>query len=181
MVRLPMLYGKLLAEILDARDVREEALYGAFDAARGGVVFASTSIPGPDKCPEGTETLFQWLLSSIRITLGPVEWYTPVTYDALGPYAVFATPLPLEETKYACVEIEESHPTARLIDLDVYGADGNRVGRADLNMAPRRCLLCEDVASNCMRARRHDQESLNHYVSLLLKRFTDSPTFESAG
>ena len=176
-----MLFAKLQSEILRARNTREESLHRVLGAARGSVVFASTSIPGPNKYPEGTEALFHWLLATVRIKFGQVEWHAPVSYDPIGPYTVFSTPVLPGAVKYACVEIEELHAAARLIDLDVYTPDRNRIGRTDLGFPPRRCLVCMHSAADCMRLRRHDQESLNERVSLLLESLPDAPLRANAG
>ncbi|MET0012691.1 MAG: citrate lyase holo-[acyl-carrier protein] synthase [Sedimenticola sp.] len=169
-----MSYARLQTEILEARDARESALHSAVDTAQGSVVFASLSIPGEDKTLAGVAGLFAWMLSRIEKMPWKVHWHAPVTCDALGPYCIFSTMMSLETVKSACVEIEESAPAARLIDLDVYGPGACRIGRAEMGLPSRRCLLCDDSATDCIRLHRHDQESLKRHVSLLLEDFTDS-------
>ena len=63
------------------------------------------------------------------------------------------------EAQAIAAELEETHPLGRLMDIDVVGAEGP-VSRADIGLAPRRCLLCERDARYCMRAKSHTREEL---------------------
>ena len=91
--------------------------------------------------------------------------------DRLGWCAVFAvegTRLPT--VKRTCMTIEDSHAAARLLDLDVYMADGVQLGRAQIGAPARRCLLCDQPASDCIRLRRHPIQALQTHVNDLLRQ-----------
>jgi holo-ACP synthase CitX len=60
--------------------------------------------------------------------------------------------------KKACCEIENEHPYGRLMDLDVLERVGETVvpvSRERVGEQPRRCLLCDRPARECMRAHTH--------------------------
>jgi holo-ACP synthase len=164
-----MSYVKLQTRLLSTRDDREKVLNKVLRSTRESVVFAATAIPGQNKCPRGSDKLFNWLLAAINQTFNLVSWWLPVAYDALGPHAIFSVASSAEVTKYACIGIEESHPVARLLDLDVYDQDYGQIGRADLGIASRRCLLCANEATECIRLLRHSQDLLNECVTCLLE------------
>jgi holo-ACP synthase CitX len=176
-----MSYAKLQSEILLARDAREQVLSKCLNSTVFPVVFVSTVVPGANKLPVGIDRLFHWSLSEIEKRFGSVLWRCSVSYDLLGPYILFSTIRDLEETKRISIEIEEAHPAARLLDLDVYSGTIQRLGRGDIGFPPRRCLLCDDVATHCIRTRRHDSETLNAHVARLLNSFCDTVFGHSAG
>ena len=47
-----------------------------------------------------------------------------------------------------------------MFDLDVMTRAGEPVSRADIGLAPRRCLLCDREARWCMRNHTHTREEL---------------------
>ena len=64
----------------------------------------------------------------------------------------------LLDVKKACCEIENEHPYGRLMDLDVLERVGETVvpvSRERVGEQPRRCLLCDRPARECMRAHTH--------------------------
>lgn len=70
-----------------------------------------------------------------------------------------------EETKRIVVGIEDTHPLGRLFDIDVFDADGLPLGRQQLGLPSRRCLICDDDARVCMRAGRHDYAELLNKIA----------------
>jgi holo-ACP synthase CitX len=161
-----MSYAKLRSELLRARDVRERSLQAVL--ARGtNVVFLSTAIPGADKTPAGGSELFDWALQALENFPGAVE-LGELGCDALGHYAILNLPWPASRIKLACVALEEQFPVTRLLDLDVYDASGNQLGRTELGLPPRRCLVCSHSAGECIRLRRHDPTVVIEHAHRLL-------------
>ena len=95
--------------------------------------------------------------------------------DALGPYAILWTAGPADAVKRACIAIEDSRSAARLLDLDVYAADGNRLGRTGFSVPPRACLLCDRPAVDCMRLHRHSLDRVIDHAHRLLASLSDPP------
>ncbi|MES9944534.1 MAG: citrate lyase holo-[acyl-carrier protein] synthase [Candidatus Thiodiazotropha sp.] len=176
-----MSYAKLQSEILLARDIREQVLSAYLKTIGNTLVFISTAVPGRDKAPIGISSLFHWTLSEVEKRFSSVVWQTDLAHDVLGPYILFSTQHDPDETKRFCIEIEETHPAARLMDLDVYSGPTQRLGRENISFPPRRCLLCDDVATHCIRTRRHDSEKLYAHTTRLLNNFRDTAIGWSAG
>ena len=57
------------------------------------------------------------------------------------------------------VELENNHELGRIFDVDVFDKNHNQISRSMLNLAPRKCLICEKAAS-CIRTRAHTYEEL---------------------
>jgi holo-ACP synthase len=68
------------------------------------------------------------------------------------------------EVKVRTVEIENSHPLGRLIDIDVFKPDGIALSRTELGLSQRKCYLCNDVAHNCVRSHKHSTEEIIEYI-----------------
>lgn len=75
-------------------------------------------------------------------------------------YFIFETE-PVELKKKA-VAIEDSHPLGRLFDLDVPPLE-----RASIGLPPRKCLLCDNQARYCMRAKTHTTQELLEKIDSL--------------
>lgn len=166
MARSSTSFARLRSELLAAREAREALLSAILAEATVTIVFASTAVPGPCKCLPGGDALLRWganRLDDCRTIRGG--------FDVLGPYAVLAVAAEPRAAKRACLAIENGHPAARLLDLDVYGLNGVRVGRTDLSEPARPCLICEQPAVDCIRLQRHPMEVLVARAESLLAMF----------
>lgn len=93
-----------------------------------------------------------------------------------GYEGYFMVSLPPIEAKKAAVALEDSHPLGRLFDLDVIVSgkmpvfpDGVRpLGRQELGLPQRRCLICGKPVRECMRTRAHTTEELLNRISVIL-------------
>jgi holo-ACP synthase CitX len=139
---------------LAARDRRQEALTQALGADHPVALFLSLNIPGREKTPPGAEAFFSWMSSRVKADF-PAATDLASSFDALGPYLILGLDGDPQAVKRRCVELETGHPSARLIDLDVYTASGTQIDRASLGLAARRCLVCDRRAVDCIRVRRH--------------------------
>ena len=71
--------------------------------------------------------------------------------------------------KRLAVDIEESHPLGRLFDIDVFGDHPTAVGREALGLAPRRCLVCDRPAHECVRSKRHSLTAVRTSIATLIQ------------
>lgn len=77
--------------------------------------------------------------------------------------------------KRSAVDIEETHPLGRLVDLDV--RDGYRMySRKDLQLPERRCYLCDDKAVYCVRSQKHEIQEVIHHFEKLVKEYKEQET-----
>ena len=52
---------------------------------------------------------------------------------------------PARDLKLATIELEHSHPSRAVMDIDVLTPEGDILSRRDYSLPPRRCLLCEQA------------------------------------
>lgn len=157
---------------LEARDQRQAMLARALSEAEShrAVVFLSLNIPGEDKAPRGSTALFSWALQEIQALCPP---FLPlvVSQDDLGHFAIVASGRDPLEVKRVAVTLESSHPAARLVDLDVYQRTGEQIGRRELGLPTRACLLCNQPAVDCMRQKNHLHKDVIAKVHELLTSY----------
>ena len=170
MGRSLMSSGKSAADILAARDGRQEALSRALSEGRQATVFLSLNIPGAEKTPPGSEELFRWALAEMLKGF-PGTTMLENSSDALGHYAILAVSTAPIEVKKHCMALETRTPSARLIDLDVYSSKGEQVDRKSLGLPARPCLVCSQDAVECMRMQRHSFDEVIGKARELLTPF----------
>ena len=155
---------------LEARDSRQDALAQALSTGHPATLFLSLNIPGSKKTPPGAEALFLWMREKLHAGFPGLACLTEAR-DVLGPYALFGLDIDPPVVKKRCVGLETDHPSARLIDLDVYAADGRQIDLVSLGLQGRSCLVCDQQAVDCIRAKRHAFEETICKVHELLAPF----------
>jgi len=71
-------------------------------------------------------------------------------------------------SKEYLIKLEEEHPLGRLVDLDLYLSPEKSISRREINLPPRKCLLCDLDASICTRAGTHSLPSLLDKIEVIL-------------
>lgn len=73
--------------------------------------------------------------------------------------------------KRRAMEIEDTHPLGRLMDLDVAGPGLRPLSRAEFGGEERRCLICGERARVCMRRRSHTPAEIEARVASLTEGY----------
>lgn len=69
------------------------------------------------------------------------------------------------DVKYKVVDIEENHFLGRCVDIDVYDKCGSGLSRAKLGLEQRKCYICNDIAQNCVRSRKHNISEIEEFIN----------------
>lgn len=161
-----------LQEILDARERRAQRQQELLRRFQKPLVSFTMNIAGPEKNSSLIESAFRLgeellrsQLSAAGICLLFRESQSEPT-GCEGFYVLDADPL---QIKRLTVEVEESSPVARLFDMDVLTADGEKISRERLELPGRRCLLCDKPAYACSRSRAHSLAQLQGETRKLLR------------
>lgn len=153
-----MWYAALRTSLLAARDRRQALLERLFPAPFPTALMLSLNLPGDEKSGERAEKLFAWGERALAAALPALLVLRE--RDALGPFALYHSPLAPAEAKRLAMGVESGHPAGRLLDLDIFDASGAPLGRAALGLPPRSCLLCAEPALSCIRVKRHTSRAL---------------------
>lgn len=135
------------------------------------VIIGSVVMPGLNKNNRCAEVVFREL---VRALDQPAGLWPPLHREVLrgvsGPALILVLAQDdAHQLKRALVKIEESNPAGRLFDLDVYDKGGRPIGRAELGLPDRRCLVCGGQVSECRRAARHTVAEVMQRVEEILK------------
>jgi holo-ACP synthase CitX len=170
--------GEILRRLLAAREeraLRQRSFLSSFSAGEAGCVAQiSLNIPGWPKTIEGEERALasgeELLLEAARgLKIVPV--LRARLSNAAGValiYAFGAAERSLTVSlKRISVAVEETAKWGRVLDIDVITPEGP-ISRADVGLAPRKCLICGNDAKVCARTRRHSAEDLREATKSLL-------------
>ncbi len=165
-----MSYAKLRAELLAAREAREELRLNTAQHTAQTLLQLGLNLPGTDKSPPGATELFRWALQQLESQI-PFLDILAQGEDPLGPWALLSTPLEASASKQRTLKIETRNAAARLLDIDVYAPQGPAIGRRELELPARGCLLCDQAAVDCIRLKNHPSTELKVRTDELLAPF----------
>ena len=162
------------AAILAAREQRAARTRQFLDRLRLPTIVLTVNAPGPDKNAPWVARVMAQGIAAIRDTLEQRGFLVceAASYEsAAGPewrcaVSVQRSPAAL---KRLTVGIEESHRLGRLFDIDVFSRNLAPLGRAALGLAPRRCLVCDRAAHECVRSRRHPLSDIQAKIATLVE------------
>ena len=159
-----------LDQLLQARDsryARQVALTNEWPDRT--LVCMTVVLPGPVKRDARSLKVAEAGVQAVQLMLSPV--YHELFDLETGFEGYFIVDGALLDIKKACCEIENEHPYGRLMDLDVLEPVGDTVvpvGRDRVGEEPRRCLLCNRPARECMRAHAHPADEIFRVIDEML-------------
>ncbi len=122
------------------------------------VLSIHANIPGKDKNIHEAYTLVHYFESLIHAQAHITHCERFFNDD--GPYTLCYIENPSAiSVKKILIRLEESHALGRFIDLDLYDKS-QHYSRTSLNIEPRRCYLCDDIAFHCIRSKKHSKDEL---------------------
>ena len=149
-----------LDHLLDSRDRRVQHQKQLLLAYPGcALICLTVQLPGSVKRNADSLIIGEAGLAELLNRFGSVLRHTHVRDLETGYEAYLLVPMKPREVKKICCKIEDTHPLGRLMDIDVMDSVVP-LSRADIGLEPRRCLLCENEARFCMRAKTHSTEEL---------------------
>ena len=157
----------------DWRAAQQRRLMEAFPGAT--VVAVKLNIPGPVKTSPVIRRFFREELACFEKQLaeaGVLVLRTEIEDDRpTGPERFYVVQITAGAAKRLTVTFETATPAARLFDMDVLVKDKDvirPVSREEVGLPARRCLLCDRLAKDCGRSRRHSVAALQKRVAALI-------------
>ena len=159
-----------LEQLLGARDDRFARQFSLTQAWPDRTLVCLTVVlPGSVKRDARSLKVAEAAVEAVREVLAPT--YKELRDLETGYEGYFLVDAPLLDVKKACCEIENEHPYGRLMDLDVLERVGDTVvpvSRERVGEQPRRCLLCDRPARECMRAHTHTPAEISAAIDRML-------------
>lgn len=157
-----------MEEILAAREARWRLRKELSESCGKSVLSLSMTIPGPDKGGIAVSKAMEILADEVERVLGGILSHRTELEGADGPSVHWVADLPGRNLKRRVLLVEENHLLGRIADLDVLDESGEPVGRCDIGLNPRKCLICDRPAKECSYCRRHDLSELLEEVRRVL-------------
>jgi holo-ACP synthase CitX len=162
-----------LDQLLESRDARaqhQKDLLGRFPGKS--LLCLTVQLPGPEKRNDLSLAIARAGVSAIRQAF-------QTSYEELrdletGYEGYFLVSLPADEAKRCTCRIEDTHPLGRLLDIDVMPGVPGHIGpisRDSLGLSPRKCLLCDNEARYCIRAKTHSTSELLERIGQMVKAY----------
>lgn len=152
-----------LEEILQAREQRAQRQKELVTTYKRVLISFTLNTPGALKYSKAYENVHQVgrkeLVKQLREKGIPIL-YEESTYKTTGCQSFMIIETTPVKAKKVTVDIEEKHPWGRIFDMDVIDANFKMISRTEIGYAPRKCLLCENMAAVCARSREHSLEAL---------------------
>ena len=152
-----------LKDMLDAREHRQEVQRMLLSEHHLPVISFTLNIVGPVK-------VFPLALRTFHEGIRLIEtqchaWKIPIiaTYSTTshtGHEYFWAVDGDARFIKENLCLLEDSVALGRLFDIDVIQTDGMKISRTDLGFSTRKCLICNQEAFVCSRARTHSVKEL---------------------
>ena len=168
--------GIQLEEMLLARERRADFQRELLLKYGCTLICLTMNIAGEEKRFEGADRLFD---AGVRLIDAQLTRHRAgVLFRALrdrdtGREGYWAADAPPETVKKMMVRIEDAFDAARLFDIDVLNAGGDKLSRGDMGAPPRRCLICDDAAAACARSRRHGLDAVTQRTRQLIADYLD--------
>ena len=158
---------EIFYQILQSREDRASFQKEIINKYNNPIISFTLNIPGPKKDSERYRKIhhvgMELIWNKLR-ELGYNIEYRSKKDKSTGPEGYFSVDIDPLVLKKVTVKIEEEHELGRLFDIDVFDKNHEQVGRRDLGINPRRCLICEEQAKVCSRAGTHSLEELIHKI-----------------
>ncbi|MGE4299002.1 MAG: citrate lyase holo-[acyl-carrier protein] synthase [Desulfovibrionaceae bacterium] len=163
------------ASILLARENRWLLRREAARQTSGVVVCCTLVVPGADKNPSWGDYVFLHVTQALACALerAGIPSETVVDEDSAdGRFMLLHTTAAARRVKRVCVAVEDGHPLGRLADFDVMCEDGEVVGRSELGLPARTCLVCDAPAARCVRSGCHSLAVVKRQIMAIIDDFT---------
>ena len=157
-----------LEQLLESRDRRAARQAELLSLHHGRTLLCLTvMLPGPVKRSDVSLKIASAAVSAVRSSFSPL--FEELRDLDTGYEAYFMVDIDPISAKRQAVSLEETHPLGRLFDLDVITADGP-LGREELGLPVRKCLICGKPVRECMRTRAHSTQELLSAIDSVIRR-----------
>ena len=167
---------KKLQKVLDAREKRARQQVELVKKYHLPLLSITLNIPGVIKDSSPIRFIFRECLKLIKFEIKKDKnrkiIHESMNYSADGPQSfLIVRNISAIGLKKMAVEIEDNHPIGRLFDIDVIDRSYHKINRQELNKPLRKCIICEDLAMNCIALRKHPREEIINKTHKIINEF----------
>ncbi|MDU2066379.1 MAG: triphosphoribosyl-dephospho-CoA synthase CitG [Sporomusaceae bacterium] len=157
-----------LEAMLLAKENRYNRQLSWLDRWQKTLVSITINMPGSIKDSWYSKELLDFAVA--KVTEQAPVLAAETVYLATGPEALLSVDAPGASVKEICATIEGASSFGRLLDIDVFTAEGELLSARE-QRGLRRCFVCNEPALFCMREASHSQADIRQGVEKLLYAF----------
>lgn len=157
-------------ELLNSREMRYNRQKKLIEKFNKPIISFMLNIPGEIKRTEDYVKFHKIGIDLIKEIIGEkiiLEYY----YDEVtGMYYLASIDMDARDLKREMISLEDS-VMGRLFDIDIFDENFNQITRSSLNLEPRKCILCDNVARICIKERNHTYEELVYETNRIINLY----------
>lgn len=157
-------------DILVERENRVEYQEKLVEQFKMPIMVIRVNYPGLNKDNQTSQGIIRIIMGVICEALSHSIHNKIVKTTAEGPLVIMCINKEPKDIKLVALDIEEKHPLGRCVDIDVYDIQGVGISRHDLGLGMRKCFICDDIAHNCVRSKKHSKEQVESFIK---NRYTE--------
>ncbi len=163
-----------LTDVLDTKEQRAAYQQELRERHRSPVISLTVNMPGPVKYTAEIMDMLYGVTAKLRSLLaanGLAMKEERICHLPAGPAVLLAVDGDAAGLKRYAVQLESGLPYGRLLDIDVFTAEGRQISRSDIGLASRTCFACQCPAIECMRSSTHSRQEIQAAVDRLLTAY----------
>lgn len=142
-------------KILEDREKRYNEILYLLEKYKLPVLCGKINYPGNNKNTEEVQKAFELLRKLLKNNFGSTAKHTEINKGLDGPYFSMVLSMDGRKAKKLAVKIEDENALGRIFDIDIYIDEGRPIGRAEIGLQPRKCIICGGDARSCSREKTH--------------------------
>ncbi|SHJ48544.1 holo-ACP synthase [Clostridium amylolyticum] len=158
--------GYTAEDLLNEREKRVILQQNIMLVHKKPLVFIRVNYPGLNKTNPLTEKILKAIDKCVSDVFGNKIRLKIYRITSEGPNITMVIDMEAMEIKKLTIEIEDKNSLGRCVDIDVYNPNTfMSISRTSLGYAPRKCYICNDIAQNCIRNKKHTISSVIEYIN----------------
>ncbi len=169
-----MIDEKFVMEILQSREDRRDKQLDLINRYKSSLISFTLNTPGIVKDNEMYRDIHRVGFSEVKDLLIQNNiniLYQEVMNKSTGSEGFVAVDFNPLELKVKLIDLEEKHLLGRIFDIDVFNHHHNQITRRELELNPRKCLLCDREARICGKEKKHSYEELYEEIEFLWEEY----------
>ncbi|MEG1364546.1 MAG: citrate lyase holo-[acyl-carrier protein] synthase, partial [Cetobacterium sp.] len=149
-----------LNKFLEDRETRAEKQYSLIEQFNTPLLSLRPNYPGENKNDFIAVDIVDIISKEIISILSDKIIYKEIIQSLEGKTYLFNIDIDSSELKKIAMEIEESHPLGRCVDIDIFNEESKLLSRTDFGFSKRKCFICDELAFVCGRSFTHSHEEI---------------------
>lgn len=163
---------KMLYKILEGKEKRACIQKKLITKYKSTLVSFTLNIPGINKLGENLKKVHEKGIKELEdefLKKNILVKYKKINSSDAGYEAFFCIAKDSITIKKITTDIEERSKLGRLFDFDVFDNNYKLLSRTELGLPKRKCLLCDGIAAECSRSRKHPIEDILNKINEIIE------------